>query len=78
MRWRAPADHCSFNASVSVHASPRAITPAAQERNDVRTDVIFAEDLQRLVGRRRSFMIEAIDALLSGYHGKNLAIAMTL
>jgi hypothetical protein len=40
--------------------------------------VIFAEDLQRLVGRRRSFMIEAIDALLPGYHGKNLAIAMTL
>jgi len=75
--WRAPANHCSFNATVSVHASPHAITPPAQERNDVRTDVIFAKDLQRLVGRRRSFMIKAIDAFLSGYHGE-MAIVITL
>jgi hypothetical protein len=39
--------------------------------------VIFAKDLQRLVGRRRSFMIKAIDAFLSGYHGE-MAIVITL
>jgi hypothetical protein len=30
--------------------------------------VIFAKDLQRLIVRRRSFMIEVIDAFLPGDH----------
>jgi hypothetical protein len=31
-------------------------------------DVIFAQDLQRLISRRRAFMIEVVDAFLSGGH----------
>jgi hypothetical protein len=66
--WYAPAKYRSLNAPVSAHASPRAIAPLAQERNNVRADVIFAKDLKRLVGRRRPFMNKAIDARLSCCH----------
>jgi hypothetical protein len=48
--------------------------PSAQERDDIGTCVIFAKDLQRLIDRRRSFMIEVADAFLTGDHGENLSI----
>jgi len=38
------------------------------------TCVIFAKDLQRLIGRRRSFMIEVVDAFLPGDHGESLSL----
>jgi hypothetical protein len=72
--WRAPADHCGFYTSVGDDASPHAILPLAQERNDVRTDVIFAKDLKRPIGRRCSFMIELVDAFLPGDHRERLSI----
>ena len=62
------------NAPVSGHALPRAVVPSAQERDDIRTCVIFAKDLQRLIGRRRSFMIEVVDAFLPGDHGESLSL----
>jgi hypothetical protein len=48
--------------------------PSAQERNDIRTGVIFAKDLKRPIGRRRSFMIELVDAFLPGDHREGLSI----
>jgi hypothetical protein len=48
--------------------------PSAQARDDIGTCVIFAKDLQRLIDRRRSFMIEVADAFLTGDHGENLSI----
>src|SRR6516165_5389250 len=71
---RTPADHCGFYAPVSGHALPRAVVPSAQERDDIRTCVIFAKDLQRLIGRRRSSMIEVVDAFLPGDHGESLSL----
>jgi hypothetical protein len=68
--WHAPAKYHGLNAPVRDHASPPAIAPLAQERNDVRADVIFAKDLKRLVGRRGPFMNEGIDALLPCCHRK--------
>jgi hypothetical protein len=57
-----------FDGSVSFHASPHTIALSAKERNDARTDVIFAKDLKRPVSRRRSLVNESIDALLAGGH----------
>jgi hypothetical protein len=71
---RAPANHCRFYGSVRGQASPRAVAPLAKKRNDVRADVIFAKDLQRPIGRRRSLMIEVVDAFLPGDHGEGLPI----
>jgi hypothetical protein len=34
--------------------------------------VIFTKDLQRLIGWRRSFMIESLHTFLAGYHGDKL------
>jgi hypothetical protein len=45
----------------------------AKKRYDVRADVIFAKDLQRLISRRRSLMIEVVDAFLPGDHGEDLS-----
>jgi hypothetical protein len=55
---------------VATHALPRAVAPLAKKWNDIRTGVIFAEDLQRLISRRRSFMIEVVDAFSPGDHGE--------
>jgi hypothetical protein len=53
---------------------PRAVAPSAKKRNDVRADVIFAQNLQRLINRRRAFMIEVVNAFLPGDHGEGLPI----
>jgi hypothetical protein len=53
---------------------PRAVAPSAKKRNDVRADVIFAQNLQRLINRRRAFMIEVVNAFLPGDHVKGLSI----
>jgi hypothetical protein len=70
----APANHCRFYASVRGQASPGAVAPSAKKRNNVRADVIFAQDLQRLISRRRALMIEVVNSLLPGDHGKGLSI----
>jgi hypothetical protein len=36
--------------------------------------VIFAQDLQRQIDWRRSFMIELVDAFLSRYHAESFSI----
>src|SRR5262249_31061470 len=67
---RAPTDHCGFHASVSGHALPPAVVPSAQERDYIRTGVIFPKDLQRLIGPRRSFVNGAVTAFFPGDHGE--------
>jgi hypothetical protein len=46
----------------------------AKKWNDVCADVIFAQDLQRLISRRRALMIEVVNAFLPGDHGEGLPI----
>jgi hypothetical protein len=70
---RAPADHDGFYASISGHALPSAVMPLAQEWDDIRACVIFAKDLQRLIGRGRS-LIEVVDTFLPSDHGKTFSI----
>jgi hypothetical protein len=41
---------------------PRAVAPLAKKRNDVRADVIFAQNLQRLISWGRALMIEVVNA----------------
>jgi hypothetical protein len=48
----------------------------AKKWNDVSADVILTQDLQRLISRRRSIMIEVVDAFLPSYHAKNLSIEL--
>jgi hypothetical protein len=47
--------------------------PLAQEWDDIRACVIFAKDLQRLIGRGRS-LIEIVDTFLPSDHGKTFSI----
>jgi hypothetical protein len=53
---------------------PRAVAPLAKKRNDVRADVIFAQNLQRLISWRRALMIEVVNPFLPGDHVKGLSI----
>ena len=46
---------------------PYAIAPPAREWNHIGSDVILAEDLERLVVWRASLVNEIVDALLPGY-----------
>jgi hypothetical protein len=54
--------------ALSVSTSPYAVEPSAQERNDVRADVIFAKDFERSVSRRYTLMNEGIDPLSPSGH----------
>jgi hypothetical protein len=65
----APANYCCFDALACIHALPNAVLPSTQEWNDVRTDVILAKNLKRLVSGWFAFMDEGIDTLSPYCHG---------
>jgi hypothetical protein len=67
----APANHCCFNGAAGIHALPCAAAPSAQEWNDIRADVILAQELKRLVRWWYAFMNEGIDALLPRCHANS-------
>jgi hypothetical protein len=73
---QAPANHHGFDAGVRLRASPGAIAPSTQERNDVSPDVILAKQFERLVCRWHAFMIEGVNALLSRCHAFKIRKAL--
>jgi hypothetical protein len=62
-----PSNYHSFDASAGFCVFPYALAPPAREWNHIGSDVILAEDLERLVGRRASLVNEIVDALLPSY-----------
>ena len=66
--WRPPTDHGSFDAPIGFRVLPHPVVPSTQEWEDIRPVVILAQDLQRAVARRHSFVDEIVDALLTCYH----------
>jgi hypothetical protein len=47
---------------------PGAAIPSTQKGNDIRADVILAEEFEGQIGRWRAFMTERVDALFPRYH----------
>jgi hypothetical protein len=63
---------CSFDVSAGFRVFPYTFAPSAQKRKHIRTVVILAEDLKRLVGRRAPLVNEIVNALLPGYQFRPL------
>jgi hypothetical protein len=71
---RTPPDHRRFDAPTRSYALPNAVIPSTQEWNEVRTDVILAQQFKGLIRRRYTFMTEGIDALLPCCHNRHHTI----
>jgi hypothetical protein len=61
----APAYDLGFEAPAGIDIGPIGTGPSTTEGDEIGADVILAQDLERLVRRRRAFVNESIDALLS-------------
>ena len=63
-----PANDRGVDANVGIHILPRVIAPPAQERKDVRTDMIFAKKFLGLIDGRSPDMRKVVDARLPSCH----------
>jgi hypothetical protein len=63
-----PANDHSVDANVGIRILPGVIAPPAQERKDVRADMIFAKKLLGPIGGRSPDMRKVVDACLPSCH----------
>ncbi len=68
MSAHAPANNRRLDAIFSVNAIPSAINPSTQEWNDIRPDVILAQEFKGQIRRWCAFMTEGVDALFPRCH----------